>query len=58
MKVVKDDVLLASGPIQLCGGHEAGSKAAVHAMPVIFDDPGSDAVILVDAKNAFNNLNR
>ena len=58
MKVVKDDVLLASGPLQLCGGHEAGSEAAVHAMQAIFDDPGSDGVILVDAKNAFNNLNR
>ena len=58
MRVVKDDVLAASGPLQLCGGHEAGSESAVHAMRAVFDDPDTDAVILVDAKNAFNNLNR
>lgn len=58
MKVVKEDVLMASGPLQLCGGHEAGSEAAVHAMQAIFEDSDTDAVMLVDASNAFNNLNR
>ena len=58
MRVVKDDVLVASGPLQVCGGHEAGFEAAVHVMQAIFDDPTSEAVLLVDAKNAFNNLNR
>ena len=58
MSVVKDDVLVASGPLQLCGGHQAGSEAAVHAMRAVFEDPDCDAVILVDAVNAFNNLNR
>ena len=56
--MVKDDVLTASGPLQFCGGHEAGSESAVHAMRAVFDDPETDAVIFVDAKNAFNNLNR
>ena len=53
MRVVKDDVLAASGPLQLCGGHEAGSESAVHAMRAVFDDPETDAVIFVDAKNVF-----
>ena len=58
MSVVGDDVLSATGPIQLCAGHEAGAEAAVHAMSALFQDEGTDAVILVDASNAFNNLNR
>ena len=58
MNVAKDDILVACGPLQLCGGHEAGSEAAVHAMQAVFEDPDCDGVILVDATNAFNNLNR
>jgi len=44
--------------IQACAGHLSGCEAAVHAMRQIFDDPHTDAVILVDASNAFNSLNR
>ena len=58
MAVVKLDVLNASGPLQLCSGHEAGAEAAVHAMRATFQDATTDAVIFVDASNAFNNLNR
>ena len=58
MKVVGNDVLQATGPIQLCSGQEAGAEAAVHAMRTLFEQEGTDAVMLVDATNAFNNLNR
>ena len=58
MSIVGRDVLLAAGPLQLCAGQTAGSEAAIHAMSQIFDDAGSDAVLLVDARNAFNCLNR
>ena len=58
MAVVRDDVLLATGTLQLCGGHEARLEAAVHAMSSLYQDDGTEAIILVDAKNAFNNLNR
>ena len=30
----------------------------MHAMRAIYDDPSTEAVLLVDASNAFNNLNR
>ncbi len=58
MTVVGDDVLTATGTLQLCAGHEAGAEAAIHAMRTLFQDEGTEAVILVDAANAFNNLNR
>ena len=58
MTVVSNSVLEATGPMQLCAGHEAGAEAAVHAMRELFADEKTEAVLLVDASNAFNNLNR
>ena len=36
----------------------AGVESAVHAIRYHFDSPESDAILLVDANNAFNSLNR
>ena len=47
--------MYATGCLQLCAGQRAGCEAAVHAMREIFTDQG---VLLVDASNAFNSLNR
>ena len=58
MATVKEEVLEAAGRLQLCAGQEAGAEAAVHAMKAIFEDAATDAVLFVDASNAFNNLNR
>ena len=47
------------GSLQVCAGHEAGCEALVHAMKHLFDDEEStEAVLLVDASNAFNSVNR
>ena len=46
------------GPSQLCVGQKSGCKAAVHALDDIFDEDSTDGVLLVDASNAFNCLNR
>ena len=58
MRVVKLDVQQAAGPLQLCAGHEAGCEAALHAATEMFDANDCEAVLLVDADNAFNRLNR
>ena len=58
MKIVKDDVKKAAGGLQMCSGHESGSEAAIHAMREIFDSNETEAVLLVDAENAFNSINR
>ena len=44
----------SAGSLQLCAGQQAGYEAAVHAMRHLFDDSDSQAVLLVDATNAFN----
>ena len=58
LHVVKQDVMDAAGCLQLCAGQHAGCEAAVHAMREIFDDEGTEGLLLVDAFNAFNSLNR
>ena len=58
MKVIGKEVLQAAGPLQLCAGQNAGSEAAIHALRELFERPETEAIILVDASNAFNNLNR
>jgi len=58
LSVIGKDVMEAAGPMQLCAGQTAGCEAAVHAMRTVFQDTCTDAVMLVDASNAFNNLNR
>ena len=58
MRITKYDLQNAVGTIQLCAGQDAGCEAAVHAMERVFADEVTEAMILVDASNAFNCLNR
>ena len=55
---IKKDLMETAGPLQAAGGAKGGAEAAIHAMRNIFEDKNTDAVILVDASNAFNSLNR
>ena len=57
-KVTKEDVLEASGPLQLCAGHKSESEAGIHAVHNLLEADDTDAVLLVDATNAFNSPNR
>ena len=52
------DIREAAGPLQTCAGHNAGAESAIHAMRKAFENESSDAVLLIDAKNAFNCMNR
>ena len=54
----KEEIKEAAGPLQTCAGFKAGAEAAIHAMQSFFDDEGTDAVLLIDARNAFNTMNR
>jgi len=56
--VVRPDVQEASGCIQLCGGQIAGIEAMVHAVRKAFKSEESIALLLADASNVFNSLNR
>ena len=50
--------MYAAGVTQVCAGHPAGCEAAIHALRNVFAALDTDAVLLVDADNAFNHLNR
>ena len=57
-KALRNDIQMAGGCLQTCTGVEAGIEAAIHAMAKTFKKEDCEAVILVDADNAFNKLNR
>ena len=54
----KPDLMESAGSLQLCAGQKSGCEAAAHAMRMIFQEEETDAVLLIDASNAFNCLNR
>ena len=58
MSVFAEDVLESAGCVQICAGHKGGAEAAIHAVRQIFEENEDDAVVLIDASNAFNSLNR
>ena len=57
-KVTKQDIVDACGSLQVCAGLTSGGEAAIHGMHSIFEADDTDAVLLIDASNAFNSLNR
>ena len=44
--------------MQLCLGQKCGIEHAIHSLRDSFDDPENEIILLIDAKNAFNVLNR
>ena len=58
MLYLKPEMIHAAGPLQTCAGSPGGIEAAIHAMTESFQDNNAEAMILVDAENAFNSLNR
>ena len=57
VSVVRNDIISSIGSLQVCAAHEVGCEAAIHAMHTIFEDEKTEAVLLVDAANAFNSVN-
>eukprot|EP00957_Ditylum_brightwellii_P117668 8975716-Ditylum_brightwellii.AAC.1 len=61
MCVLCDEAAEACGAKQLCGGLRSGIEGGIHAMSDLWDDYGEEdgwGILLVDARNAFNELNR
>ena len=56
--VMKLPMLNATGSLQLCAGQDAGSEAAIHAVYDMLNEYDTEAVLMVDASNAFNSINR
>ena len=55
---MKKDIKKAARCLQLCAGQEAGCEATIHAMQRIFESNETEAILMVDAENAFNSINR
>ena len=55
---LKEEIKEAAGPLQVCTGHSTGPEAAIHAMSQMFVEEGTDGILLIDASNAFNQMNR
>ena len=55
---LKEEIKLAAGPLQVCAGHSAGAEAAIyiHAMAQIFDDDGTDGILLFDCNIQITSL--
>ena len=58
MSVTGVKVQEAVGALQLCAGQPAGVESAIHAMRGFLDGDESDGILLIDADNAFNRVNR
>ena len=53
-----DAIITSVGPLQVCAGPKSGCETAVHAMSKMNKEEHTEAVLLVDAANAFNSVNR
>ena len=58
LRVVQRLVQEACGVLQTCYGLPCGIEAAVHAMRETYAANSTEGILLVDATNAFNSLNR
>ena len=58
MLIIRSDRQDAAGPKQLCAGQIASIEEAAHGKRALFSHKDTDAFLLVDAKNAFNSLNK
>ena len=56
--ILREDIQEAAGSLQTATSLKAGAEVAIRTMRTIFEDPTTERVILVDASNTFNNLNR
>ena len=55
---IRQDLTSLGGNMQLCLGQKCGIEHAIHSLRHSFDDPKNEAILLIDARNAFNVLNR
>ena len=58
LSVIGPEIQAIPGCTQLCARRRSGCEAAVHAMEELMKDESVEGMLLVDARNAFNSLNR
>ena len=58
VSVLKENIIKCTGTLQVFAGQEAGIEAAIHSTNMMYEDENTDGILLVNASNAFNSLNR
>ena len=58
VSTLRDDIITSVGPLQVCAGQESGCEAPVHPISKMYKEEHTDTILLVDAANAFNSINR
>ena len=58
VSTLRDNIIISVGQLQVCAGQESGCEAAVHSMSKMYKEEHTEVVLLVDATNAFNSVNR
>ena len=58
MTLLKPEIVAATAPLQTCAGLPGGNEATIHAVRRMYENPEIEGILLVDASNAFNALNR
>ena len=56
--VLKEDVIKCTGMLQVRSGQEVSIEAAFFSINMIYEDENTGAILLADAINTFNSLNR
>ena len=52
LQVISTDIVETGGFLQKCSGMSAGIEAAVHPIKRVYEDPTTEGILFVDAKNA------
>lgn len=55
---IRTDIITPVGSLQVCAVQEADNESTIRAMYAIFNEDSFETVLLVDASNAFNSVNR
>ncbi len=58
LAVIRSDIREVVGSLQLCLGQRLGCEGSIHALYKIYEEEATEAILMVDASNAFNRLNR
>ena len=56
--IIGPNIQDAAGPLQLCAGQLGGCETAIYTVRSLFSEPESEGLLMVDATNAFNSVNR
>ena len=55
---LRDEIIKSARPLHESAGQESGCKVPVHAAHKMHEEEHTEAILLVDAVNTFNSVNR